>query len=104
MNSILDYTTIEDSTFLRMNLSETSMRHSIFINVNFSYTDLSRGNWQYVQCEKCIFNDVDFTLTDLSNSVFIDSDFRNCTISEDQLKHAVSLKGSILPNGTVINY
>jgi uncharacterized protein YjbI with pentapeptide repeats len=102
-NAIFEYTTFEDSTFQRANLSETSMRHSVFINVKFFDTQLIAANWQNVRCEKCIFNNVDFTLNDLSNSIFIDSDFRNSTISEDQLNQIASLKGSILPNETVIH-
>jgi uncharacterized protein YjbI with pentapeptide repeats len=100
----LDYTTTEDSTLLRAQLFGASIQHGAFINVNFTQTDLRAGKWQNVRCEKCIFHDADFSYADVSNAIFINSDFRNSTITKDQLNKAASLQGSILPNGTVINY
>jgi uncharacterized protein YjbI with pentapeptide repeats len=102
-NITLDYTTTKDSTLLGAQLLGASIQHGVFINVNFTHTDLREGNWQNVRCEKCTFHDADFSYADVSNAIFINSDFRNSTISEDQLNKAASLEGSILPNGTVIN-
>ncbi|CAF3485007.1 unnamed protein product [Rotaria sp. Silwood1] len=98
----LHYNTFTKSTFKSAKMFEISILHSIFIDVNFTSADLSKSNWQYVRCERCIFNLVNFNRTDLSNSIFIESDFGNATITEDQLNQVSSLKGSILPNGTVV--
>lgn len=97
-NAIFDYTTIK---FLRAQLFRISIRHCVSVKVNVTYADLRGRNWQNVWCEKCIFHNADFTDTNISNAIFINSDFRNCTTNDDNLN---SLKGSILSNGTVINY
>jgi len=104
VNATFDYTTIEDSTFLSARLFGISIRHSVFIKVNFTDANLREENWQNIRCEKCIFQNVDFSYTDISNAIFIDSDFRNSTISKDQLNQAASLERSILPNGIITNY
>ncbi len=97
------YNTIVNSTFVKAIMVRISIKHDIFINVNFTNAQITESIWRYVKCERCTFNSVNFHKTDLTTSMFINSDFRDSIISEDQLNQAASLKGSILPNGTVIN-
>ncbi|CAF4644798.1 unnamed protein product [Rotaria sp. Silwood2] len=103
-NVTFHYNKIVKSIFTEAKMFGMSILHSIFIDVNFTGADLSKSSCQYVRCERCRFNLVNFNRTDLSNSMFIESDFRNATISEDQLNQISSLEGSILPNGSVIDY
>jgi uncharacterized protein YjbI with pentapeptide repeats len=102
-NAKFQYNTIVNSTFVGATMVQTSIKHDIFINVNFTNAQITESIWRYVKCDRCTFNFVNFRNTDLTTSMFINSDFRDSIISEDQLNQAASLKGSILPNGTVIN-
>ncbi|UJR29248.1 hypothetical protein I4U23_010462 [Adineta vaga] len=101
--AILDYTKIEESKFYNAQIIGTSMKYGVLIRVNFTSAYLFKSKWNHIRCEQCIFHSTNFTDTDLTNAMFIQSDFRYALITEEQLRQAASLKGSILPNGTVVN-
>jgi uncharacterized protein YjbI with pentapeptide repeats len=100
-NTIFDHAVFINTTFSQAQMKKVSMQYTTIIDGYFTKTDLSQSIWRYAYCERCIFDQANMTDADLSDGVFIDSDFRNCIITNEQLKRAVSLAGSILPNETV---
>lgn len=101
-SAIFDYTKMEDSAFFRANFMKTSIQYGVFTRVNFTEANLLASDWRNARCEKCVFHRTNFTDANLSKAMFIESDFRGAFITKEQLKQTASLKGSILPNGTVV--
>ncbi|CAF1223884.1 unnamed protein product [Adineta ricciae] len=102
-SAIFDYTKMEDCTFFNANFLEASIQYGVFTRANFTQANLFASDWRNVRCEKCIFHQTNFTDANLLNAVFIDSDFQGAFITTEQLRQTASLKGSILPNGTLVN-
>ncbi|CAF1108709.1 unnamed protein product [Adineta ricciae] len=102
-SAIFDYTKMEDSTFFNANFIEASIQYGVFTRANFTQANLFASDWRNVRCEKCIFYRANFTDANLLNAIFIDSDFQDVFITKEQLRQTASLKGSILPNGTLVN-
>ncbi|CAF0855414.1 unnamed protein product [Rotaria sordida] len=97
MNSTFDHAVFINSTFSNAYMHKISMKYSKIINGNFTGADLSDSNWQYAHCQRCIFNEANFTNADLFGATFIECDFQSSTIVKKQLTQTASLKWSILP-------
>ncbi len=101
LHTTFDHAMIMNSSFSQARMENVSMQYTRVMNGNFINTDLSGSNWRYAFCQRCIFDQANLTNADLSEAIFIESDFRNCIITDKQLKQTVSLEHSILPNGNV---
>jgi len=76
-------------------MKNVSLQFSGIINGNFADADLVESDWSNAYCEKCMFHQANLTNADLSNAIFIQSDFRNCIITDKQLKQIASWENSI---------
>ncbi len=47
------------------------MKFSEINNTEFSMENLFEANWEYVRCNKCVFNEVNFTNVNLWRVIFI---------------------------------
>jgi len=96
-NTIFDHAAFINTIFSKAQMKNVSMQYTRIINGTFTNTDLSQSNWRDAFCERCIFNGANLTNADLLGASFIESDFRNCIITNEQLKQIASLDNSILP-------
>jgi uncharacterized protein YjbI with pentapeptide repeats len=103
----------QESLFLLPNMSDTylyatrfqdnaDLTYANLTNVQFVAAILRNVNMSGVFSDKCNFQSADLSGASLTNGYFIENDFTNATVTDEQLAKAKSLKGSILPNGTVI--
>lgn len=76
-HSNFSYSILDDSLFLNSNCS----------HVDFSYASLQKTDW---------------TNTDVTQAIFNYTNLRGANVTKEQLAKVQSLKGAILPNGTIM--
>lgn len=80
-----------ETTFERCNCKSVDFTSAVLLHVIFSHASLLDASFRHAT-----FEHVDFTLANLRNA-----DFTNTTITDDQLRSALSIRNARLPNGTL---
>ena len=94
-DAVFDYANIRNTTFKESFMMKFSMQFGRVIGGDFSRANLFASNFQSIRCEQCVFNNTNLTNVNLLNAVFIESDFRNCHLSDKQLKQATFLNNTL---------
>jgi uncharacterized protein YjbI with pentapeptide repeats len=110
-DSIFPFTSLENNSFVRTivynsSFDQASLKGSSWYTAKIDYTSFVKADMTYVnfinsQCHYCIFNQTELTGTNFTNSSLDGSDFREANVTYEQLIVARSLRGVILPNGTI---
>jgi uncharacterized protein YjbI with pentapeptide repeats len=110
-SSIFPFTSLENNSFVRTiinnsSFDQASLKGSSWHAAEISYSSFIKADMTYVnfinsQCHYCDFNQTELTGTNFTNSSLDGSDFREANVTYEQLIVARSLRGVILPNGTI---
>jgi len=87
------------SSFVQAKLKEIDFTNLDMRNVDFSGADLTLATLSYAKLDKAIFNETIVVMTNFSFA-----SMKKAHISDDQLFKALSIRGTILPNETVIDH
>jgi uncharacterized protein YjbI with pentapeptide repeats len=99
--AILAQATLSDSNFSEVNLTDANLagvfaRSTNFLKANFTNADLTNADLR-----ESNFIDADFTGAITVGADFSGSYMTGAIISQEQLDAALSLKGAILPDGSI---
>jgi uncharacterized protein YjbI with pentapeptide repeats len=110
-SSIFTFTFLENNSFVRTIIYNSSfdqayLKGSSWHTAKIDYTSFVKADMTYVnfinsQCHYCVFNQTELTGANFTNSSLDGSDFRQANATYEQLIVARSLRGVILPNGTI---
>ena len=97
---------LQNANFKQANLQEASLRGFNLSGADLSGADLSRANLENAfmsnsNCDRANLSYADLSGTDLSGTDLSEAILRGAKVTDEQLKKAKSLKGAIMPDGSI---
>lgn len=84
--------------FFQTSLKDLSLTNLDMRDANFTAADLTLTSFYSTKLDRAIFNNAILVMSNFSLA-----SLRNASITETQLSNALSVRGAILPNGTVVD-
>jgi uncharacterized protein YjbI with pentapeptide repeats len=97
--SDLSYSTFTHFTVVASHLKHVNLRHSKLDTANFSNCSFTQADLSDAILSNVNFENTDLSQANFNGAVLSDVDFRGAIITSEQLTHAKSLSGVIMPDG-----